>query len=140
MDREAENRHRDIRYRLKSSSSSVGPIRDLVPEERVAGGSGGLSLLGRKRSQEAFEFLREESGLGSALGLLPAIQVLEDLSNHAALFDHRNDFKGVTALRTFQGVDLIDLAQQPRPAATPLLENKTNRSEGEPALHRNGTL
>ncbi len=122
-----EDRYRDIGWRLKSSSSSVGPIRDLVPEERVTGGSGGLSLLGRKRSQEAFEFLREESGWGSALGLLPTIEVLEELSNHAALFDHtallehRNDFKGVTAWGTFQRVDLLPLAQQPGPAAPPLL-------------------
>ncbi len=54
-----------------------------------------MSLLGRKRSQEALEFLREESGWGSALGLLPELEVLEDLSNHAALFDHRDDFKRV---------------------------------------------
>ena len=30
----------------------------------------------------------EESGWRSALGLPPEIKVLEDLSNHATLFDH----------------------------------------------------
>ncbi len=53
---------------------SVFPNRDVVPEERVAGGSEGLSLLGRKRSQEALELLREESGWGSALGVLSGWQ------------------------------------------------------------------
>ncbi len=70
-----------------------------------------MSLLGRKRSQEALEFLREESGWGSALGLLPELEVLENLSNHAALFDHRDDRKRVATLGTFQGVDFINLAQ-----------------------------
>jgi hypothetical protein len=55
------------------------------------------------------------------LGLLPELEVLEDLSNHAALLDHRDDFKGVAAFGTFQGVNFIPLAQQPCPAATPLL-------------------
>ena len=105
-----ESGHKDIGCRLKSSSSSVGPGGDLVPEERITGGSGGLILLRRKRSQEALEFLSKEWGWGSALGLLPAIQVLEDLSNHAALFNQRNDFKGVAALGALQGVDLIHLA------------------------------
>jgi len=52
-----------------------------------------LSLLGRNRSQEAFEFVEEESGWRSALGLPPEIEVLEDLSNHATLFDHRDDLE-----------------------------------------------
>ena len=73
---------------LQAPSGSVFPRRDLVPEECVAGGSDGLSLLGRNRSQEAFEFVGEESGWRSALGLPPEIKVLEDLSNHATLFDH----------------------------------------------------
>ena len=59
---------------------SVFPNRDVVPEERVAGGSEGLGLLGRKRSQEALEFLVEESGWGSALGLLPEWLQVSDIS------------------------------------------------------------
>ncbi len=125
--RETKNRHNDIRCRLKSSSSSVGPIRDLVPEERVAGGSEGLSLLRRKRFQKALEFVREESGWWSALGLLPAIEVLEDSSNHTGLFDHRDDFKSVPTFGTLQRVDFIDLAEQPRPAAPPLLGEALGR-------------
>ena len=74
----------------------------LVPEERVVGGSGGLSLLGRERGQEAFEFLGEEPGRGSALGELPEIQVFEDVFDDTRLFDHRDHLESVTALGTRQ--------------------------------------
>ena len=49
--------------------------------------------LGREFSQEAFEFMGEEPGWGSALGKLPKIEVLKDVLNHTRLFDHRDDLK-----------------------------------------------
>ena len=118
---------------------SVFPNWDVVPEERVAGGSDGLSLLGRKRGQEALEFVGEESGWGRALGLLPEIEVLEDVSNHAALFDHRDDPELGVTLRTFQGVDFIHLAEQPRPAASPLLGEVLSRRVLLRVRRRGGT-
>ncbi len=52
---------------------------------------------------------------------LPAIEVLEDVFNHARLFDHRDDLKAVTAFGTLQRIHLIDLAKQPCPTAPALL-------------------
>ena len=84
---------------LQAPSGSVFPGRDLVPEERLAGRSGGSSLLGRERSQEAFEFPGEEPGWGSTLGELPEIEVSEDSFNDVGLFDDGDDLEGVTTLR-----------------------------------------
>ena len=47
-----------------------------------------MSLLGRERSQDAFEFLGEEPGWGSKWGELPEIEVFEDRCNDVGLFDH----------------------------------------------------
>ena len=52
----------------------------------------------------------EEPGWGSPLGLLPEIEVLEDLFNHAALFDRRDDVEGRATFGAFQGVNFIHLA------------------------------
>ncbi len=67
-----------------------------------------MSLLGRKRSQEAFEFLGEEPGRGSTLGLLPTIEVLEDLSNHARVLDEGQSPHWMSASRTDQRLDFVD--------------------------------
>ena len=80
-----------------------------------------MSLLGREFSQEAFEFMGEEPGWGSALGKLPKIEVLKDVLNHTRLFDHRDDLKAVATLGTRQRIHLIDLAEEPCPTAPPLL-------------------
>ena len=101
-------------------SGSVFPGRDLVPEERVVAGSGGLSLLGRERSQEAFEFVGEESGWGSALGELPEIQVFEDVFDDIRFLDHRDDLKSVTAFGAPQSIHLIHLLEQAGPVAPAL--------------------
>ncbi len=67
-----------------------------------------MSLLGRKRGQEGLESLREESGWGSALGLLTTIEVLEDLSNHARVLDEGQSPHWMSASRTDQRLDFVD--------------------------------
>ncbi len=105
-----ENRHRDMASPLKSSSSSVGPIRNLVPEERVVGGSNGLSLLGGKFRQKVFQLLRKQPGWGRPLRPLPLLQMRQNPADHMRLLDHR-DHAQRAAATTAQGIDVIDLAE-----------------------------
>ena len=91
---------------------------------RRSRGSGGLSLLGRERGQEAFEFLGEEPGRGSALGELPEIQVFEDVFDDTRLFDHRDHLESVTALGTRQRVNLLERLASTKPPAPHRFSNE----------------
>ena len=56
----------------------MGPVRNLVPEERVVGGSNGLSPLGRKFRQKVLQLLRKQPGWGRPLGSLPLLQMRQN--------------------------------------------------------------
>ncbi len=77
--RGTEKRHTDIARRVKSRDSSLIPDRDLIPENRIRGGSDFLSLPGRERSHKGFQLVRKQLGRGRTLRPLPQIQMPEDL-------------------------------------------------------------
>ncbi len=52
-----------------------------------------VSLLDESESHEAFEFVGEDLGWRSGLGLPPEIKVLESFSHQASLFDDRDNLQ-----------------------------------------------
>ena len=93
---------------------------DIVPENRIGGGSDLLSLPGREGSQEGVQLVREQPGRGKTLRPLPEIQMPEDPVDDSRLVDAGDNLHPGATLAASQGIDFIDLLKQPRPAATEL--------------------
>jgi len=98
---------------VKSLGSSADPDRDIVPENRIRGGSGFLGLPGRERSHKGFQLVREQLGRGRTLWPLPKIQMPEDLADHLRLLDPGDDSHFAAAVGTSQWIDFIDLLEEP---------------------------
>jgi len=87
---------------VKSLGSSAVPDRDIVPENRIGGGSDFLGLPGGERSHKGFQLVRKQLGRGRTLRPLPQVQMAEDLADHLRLLDPGDDLR----LATDRGADL----------------------------------
>ncbi len=115
-----KRRHTGIGSRVKSRGSSAVPDRDIVPENRIRGGSDFLSLPGRERSHKGFQLVRKQLGRGRTLWPLPPIQMPVDLADHLRLLDPGDDLHFAATVGTTKWVDFIDLLEEPGPATTTL--------------------
>ncbi len=97
--------------------SAIGPSGHLIPEDGIGGELDLASLLRRERGQQLVQLLREESGRRCALGLFPKLQ-MQDWADGLRMLDHGHDCHRPRATRTSQGVDFVDLEQQPSPVLT----------------------
>jgi len=98
---------------VKSLGSSAVPDRDIVPENRIRGGSDFLGLPGRERSHKGFQLVRKQLGRGRTLRPLPQIQMAEDLADHLRLLDPGDDLHFAAAVGTTKWVDLVNLFEEP---------------------------
>ena len=79
-----------------------------------------MGLPGRERSHKGFQLVRKQLGRGRTLRPLPQVQMAEDLADHLRLLDPGDDLHFAAAVGTSQGIDFIDLLEQPGPATTTL--------------------
>ena len=117
-----KRRHTGIGSRMKSLGFSAVPDRDIVPENRIRGGSDFLSLPGRERSHKGFQLVRKQLGRGRTLWPLPQVQMPEDLADHLRLLDPGDDLHFAATVGTTKWIDFVNLFEEPGPATTTLAD------------------
>lgn len=100
----------------KRTGFSVGPDGHFIPEDRIGRGPNLLGLPRVQRGEEGLELVREEPGRRSPRGDLPEAEMVEDPVDGSRLLDDGDDGHGSAATSTGQGIDLVDLLEQLRPA------------------------
>jgi len=85
------------------------PDRDIVPENRIGGGSDLLSLPGRAGSQKGFQLVRKQPGRARTLRPLPEFKCWRILRMTWGW--SMKEIIPRATLGAGQGIDFIDLAQ-----------------------------